>query len=75
LRRLTVDVGLLSLCAGSHTSAPIVHAVQPLAFALHGRTVAFVRALLSFVGHPLAVVRSLALVSDPVSSTPGIHVA
>lgn len=45
LRRLTVDVGLLSLCAGSHTLAPFVHPVQPLAFALRGRALAFVRAL------------------------------
>lgn len=45
LRRFTVDVGLLSRCAGSHTLAPFVHTVQPLAFALRGRAFAFVRAL------------------------------
>lgn len=69
LRRLTVDVGLLALRAGSHTLSPFVHALQPLTFALRRRALAFVSAPLSFVCHPLAVVRySLPLVSDPVFS-------
>ncbi|OBJ79291.1 hypothetical protein A5627_13005 [Mycobacterium colombiense] len=68
-RRLTIDVGLLSLCARSHALAALVFPLQSLAFALRGRALAFVRALLSLVGHPLAVVRySLALVGDPISS-------
>ena len=69
LRRLTVDVGLLALCAGSQTHSPFVHALQPLTFALRGRALTFVRAPLSFVCHPLAVVRySVPLVSYPISS-------
>jgi hypothetical protein len=75
LRRLTVDGGLLPLCAGPHTASPIVHAAQPLTFALRGRALAFVRALLAFVGHPLTVVRyAFALVGHPVSS-PGLEFA
>lgn len=70
LRRLPIDVGLLSLGAGSHALASFVHAPQPLAFALRGRALAFVCSLLAFVGRPLAVVGDLlTLVGDPVSST------
>lgn len=68
-RRLTVDVGLLPLRAGPQTLSPFVRAAQPLTFALRGRALAFVRALLSVVGRPFAVVCNLvALVSDPISS-------
>lgn len=67
-RSLTVDVGLLALCLGPHTIGPFVQAPQSLPFSLGGRALAFVRALLSFVCHPLAVVRdSLALIGDPIS--------
>lgn len=70
LRSLTVDVCLFPLCAGSHALATFVFPPQSLAFALRRRALAFVRALLSFVGHPLTVVRySLALVGDPISSS------
>lgn len=42
--------------------------MQPIAFTLGDRALAFVRELLSFVCHPFAVVRySLALVGDPIS--------
>lgn len=69
-RRLTVDLGLLSFCAGSRAPTPFVNTLQPLAFALRGRALALVGELLSFVGHLLAVVRdSVTLVGHPVSST------
>ncbi|OBH57224.1 hypothetical protein A5685_07085 [Mycobacterium colombiense] len=68
-RSLTIDVGLLPLCARSHAPAELVFPLQSLAFALRGRPLAFVRALLAFVCHPLAVVRyPLTLVGDPISS-------
>lgn len=68
-RRLTIDVSLLPLCACSQPLSLFVHPAQPLTFALRGRALTFVRALLAFVRQPLAVVRySLTLVGDPVSS-------
>jgi len=69
LRRLTVDVGLLPLRAGSDAASALVRAAQPLTFALRASALALVRMLLAFVGHPLPVVRySVALVGHPVSS-------
>lgn len=48
---------------------PFVGAPQPRAFLLFARALAFVRALLSFVGHPLALVGNLvALIGHPVPS-------
>lgn len=75
LRRLTVDVGLLPLSAGSHALALFVFAPQSFAFALRRRALTFVRAPLPLVCRPLPLVRySLTLVGDPISS-PGLEFA
>ncbi|OBH46356.1 hypothetical protein A5688_05665 [Mycobacterium mantenii] len=70
LRRLTVNVGLLTPRAGSHPLALLFHALQSLAFARRGRALAFVRQPLPLIRQPLALVRDpIALIGDPVSFT------